>query len=101
MTSNEILNSAIEIIRRRMPAGIKYQVFLFGSQATGQATERSDYDIGIEAEKAIPDGVIFGMEEELDGLPDLHKVEVVDFHLVSEEFKRVAKKKITVLCENE
>ncbi len=62
MTSNEILSSAIEIIRRRVPAGITCQVFLFGSQATGQETERSDYDIGIEAENALPTGVILGME---------------------------------------
>ncbi len=99
MTPDEILGSAVEIIRRRMPAGIKCRVFLFGSRATGRATERSDYDIGIEAETALSPGVIFAIEEDLDRLPDLHTVEVVDFHRVSEAFRRVAKEKIRVLSE--
>ncbi len=97
MTTDEILSSAVEIIRKRMPAGIKYRVFLFGSRATGRSVERSDYDIGIEAEEALPPGTVLEMEEALDRLPDLHKVEVVDFQRVSEEFRRVAKEKIKIL----
>ncbi len=97
MTSSEIIRSAVEIIRRRMPAKITYRIFLFGSRAVGRATERSDYDIGIEADEALPVGLILEMEEELDGLPDLHKIDVVDFHQVSEEFRQVAKQQIKVL----
>jgi len=81
----------VAIIRRHMPTGIRYKVFLFGSRATGRETARSDHDVGIEAEGNIPFGVLADIRLEVDELPTLRKVDVVDFARVSVAFKAVAK----------
>jgi len=90
-TSEEIESSVVAIIRRHMSKGIRYKVFLFGSRATGRETARSDHDVGIEAEGNIPFGVLADIRLEVDELPTLRKVDVVDFARVSAAFKAVAK----------
>ncbi len=90
MSEQEIIKKAVEIIKRRMAPHGTCKIFLFGSRAEGRATAKSDFDIGIESEKAVPAGMIYQIEEELDVLPDLRKVEVVDFGRLTGSFKRVA-----------
>jgi predicted nucleotidyltransferase len=96
-TSEEIESSVVAIIRRHMSAGMRYKVFLFGSRATGCETERSDHDVGIEAEGNIPFGVLSEIRLEVDELPTLRKVDVVDFARVSAAFKAVAKEQTKAL----
>jgi predicted nucleotidyltransferase len=86
------------IVQRRMPEG-RYRLFLFGSRATGRAGERSDFDVGIDAGAAVPAVVMDGIREELEDLPTLYTVDLVDFATVSEEFRRVAGENIRVLDE--
>ena len=90
MTEAEILSRVMEVVRRKLPKDFQGKVFLFGSRAAGTAGERSDFDIGIDAGKRLPAGTISWIEEELDLLPDLRKVEVVDFSDVTDDFRRVA-----------
>lgn len=99
MTLNEKLKKEIvEIITRRINLP-HYRIFIFGSRASGKATERSDIDIGIESAEMIPVGLIPGIKEELDNLPVLQKIDLVDFRGVSDGFKEVAKQKVEVLYE--
>jgi predicted nucleotidyltransferase len=99
MTEEEILTKAVEIIRRRLPEDFHCKVFLFGSRATGTAGDRSDFDIGIEGNGPVPSGTMTEIRWDLDGMPILHTVEVVDFAVVTEAFARVAKEKTRVLYE--
>ena len=99
MTEEEILSRATEIIRRRLPENYHCKVFLFGSQVTGKARNRSDFHIGIEGRGPVPPGTMAEIRWELDGMPILHTVEVVDFAGVTEAFARVAKEKTRVLYE--
>ena len=65
-------------------------VFFFGSRITGEGNERSDIDVGIEGTTVIPYGVMAVIKEEIEQLPTLYKIDVVDFKSVSPAFKEVA-----------
>lgn len=67
-----------------------YQAFIFGSRVTGKGDERSDIDVGITGLQKVPLETLSKIKEELDDLPTLYKVDVVDFFSVSEKFKKVA-----------
>ena len=75
----------------------EYQVFIFGSRATGKARKYSDYDIGILGKKPVPLKVLGKIEEALEESDLPYKVEVVDFSLLPSNFKKVALSKIKKL----
>ena len=60
----------------------EYEVFVFGSRAAGNATERSDIDIGIEGPERIPGAMMMDIQDALEDLPYLQKIDVVDMHTV-------------------
>lgn len=68
----------------------QYRVFFFGSRVQGTGDDRSDIDIGIMGPAPIPSDIRFVIEEEIDGLPILYKMDIVDFADVSEDFRRTA-----------
>lgn len=70
----------------------KYQVFFFGSRVEGSGDEHSDIDIGIEGAEEIPIGIKANIEEEIENLPILYKIDIVDFKNTSLDFREVALK---------
>jgi predicted nucleotidyltransferase len=68
----------------------EYKIFIFGSRIAGKGDERSDIDIGIIGNYEIPYEVMAKIKEEIDNLPLLYKVDVVDFRKVSQDFKKIA-----------
>jgi hypothetical protein len=82
-----------QIIARHLDLG-DYEVFFFGSRVSGTASERSDIDIGIEGPQKIPFSVLSQIREEIDELPVLYKIDVIDFKQASEGFRQVALKHI-------
>lgn len=75
----------------------EYSVFFFGSRVNGKSAQSSDIDLGIEGEKSLPPGVLSDIQDELDELPVLYKIEAVDFVTVNEKFKIVAKKHTEII----
>ncbi|HEY4613355.1 MAG TPA: nucleotidyltransferase domain-containing protein [Bacteroidota bacterium] len=81
------------------------RVFLFGSRAGGHFTERSDFDIGIMLHepggnlRRVPLELMSRMNEEVEKIPLLQKIDLVDFGRVGEEFQSVALEKIILLYE--
>lgn len=69
-----------------------YHLFFFGSRVRGDSFPRSDIDLGIEGQKRIPAPIKIAIEEELENLPTLYKLELVDFKSVSPRFKKEALK---------
>ena len=80
---------AASVIRRHVP-DTAYRVVLFGSRSAG---ERSDIEIGIEV-PAVSRVALAAIRDELEEVPTLYTIEVVDFAHVSEKFRRVAEHRI-------
>ena len=76
---------------------LEYKVFIFGSRASGKAKKFSDYDVGIKGEKAIPGHIKVMIEEALEESDIPQKVDIVDFSLLSSNFKKVSLSKIKEL----
>lgn len=68
----------------------EYQAFIFGSRATGKARKYSDYDIGVWGKKPLPAMIKFLIKDALEESDLPFKVEIVDFSLVADKFKKVA-----------
>jgi predicted nucleotidyltransferase len=98
MDIEEIKQQIIRIIKAKLDLA-HYKVFLFGSRTNGQAGERSDIDIGIDAESKIPAKMLERIKGALETIPTLKKFDVVDFKDVSPEFKEVALQKTEVLYD--
>lgn len=75
----------------------EYQVFIFGSRATEKEKKFSDYDIGIFGKKPVPWKILSLIEEALEESDLPYKVDVVDFSLVSQGFRKIALSKIKKL----
>jgi predicted nucleotidyltransferase len=75
----------------------EYQVFIFGSRATGKAKKYSDYDVGIWGKKPVPSHIMVLIEEAFEESDLPYKVDIVDFSLVSSKFKKIALSKIKKL----
>lgn len=94
-----IKDEIIGIIRKNVKAE-HYKVFFFGSRANGKATAKSDIDIGIEAEEAVPPRVLSEIRDELENLRTLNKFDLVDFKKADKNFREVAMQSIEVIYEN-
>jgi predicted nucleotidyltransferase len=75
----------------------KYKVFFFGSRVEGKGTDRSDIDVGIEGPAPVPFEAWQAIQEEIEDLPTLYKIEIVDFGKVTSKFYEVAKQHIEVI----
>lgn len=71
-----------------------HRLFFFGSRLKDRGDERSDIDIGLEGPEEISPLVISKIKEEIEELPILYKIEVVDFKRVSPDFRQVALRQI-------
>ncbi len=68
----------------------RYRVFFFGSRVAGKGTDRSDIDIGIEGPEPIPARAWADIQEGIENLSTLYKIELVDFRHVPPKFRHVA-----------
>ncbi|MDO9399418.1 MAG: nucleotidyltransferase domain-containing protein [bacterium] len=92
-STEKLKKEILEIIGKHLDLK-KYRVFLFGSRVTGKGDERSDIDIGIEGQEPISLKIMSEIKEEIEELPILYKIDVVDFKTVSSDFKTVAQHNI-------
>jgi predicted nucleotidyltransferase len=67
-------------------------VWVFGSRAKGNAKKFSDLDLVIEAEKDLPSDIITRLKFEFEESALPYKVDVLDWHAISEFFKEAIKK---------
>ena len=67
-----------------------YRTFFFGSRVAGKGDERSDIDIGIEGIRPIPFHIMHRIRDDIEELPTMYTVEIVDFRRVSPDFRDVA-----------
>jgi len=73
------------------------KVVLFGSRADGTARDRSDFDIGIVGSTPLPQRVFFKIEDRLDRLNTLYKLDWIDLNRADPSFRNEALKYTEVL----
>ena len=78
----------IEILKKYLDLA-HYHVFFFGSRSSGNGTDRSDIDVGVDGPR-IPTNTWLIIREEFENFPLLYKIEIVDFNRVSPRFREVA-----------
>ncbi len=69
-----------------------YKLFLFGSRAKGLHHEKSDIDIGIISDTPITAKQMLMIQEKIEHIPTLLKIDFVDFNSLGDEFKKIALK---------
>lgn len=84
MTVQEIQNATVSIIRKNL--GDKAKIYLFGSWARGDAQPTSDIDIAFDAGSKIDMGEFYQIKREIETIPTLRKIDVVDLNMSSKKF---------------
>lgn len=95
MNNSELMMYVKEIVGKYLPG--QRVIYFFGSRTTGRYTDRSDYDFGIDTGSKIPLELMCRMKEELERLPTLHRIDLVDFQRASSTFKDYAKRNAILL----
>lgn len=96
MSSDATLNSlAPRLVSRLKALGRKYRahgvdLFIFGSQAREDRRPNSDLDLGIEWRRPVSHELFRQLCKDVDDLPTIRKVDLVDFSNVSPAWKEVA-----------
>ena len=74
----ETVESIVRIIRSRL--GPDFRVLLFGSWAKARSVTTSDIDIAIDGKQKVDDIIMASIRDEIDSLPTLRKVDLIDLH---------------------
>ena len=81
-----ILTRIVQVIRRYLPDE-SHRILLFGSWATLEAAPTSDIDIAIAGAIAVDPTVMSEILEEIDTLPTLRKIQIIDVQHVHDRFR--------------
>ena len=95
--SPQTLTSQIKQILGKYFDLSKVKVFYFGSRVTGTSNERSDIDLGLQSPDKISSKIKFELMDDLDNLPILYKIDLVDFSHTSPSFQNEALKKVEMI----
>jgi len=68
----------------------EYKVFYFGSRVLGNTDDRSDIDVGIEGKHPLLLATLANIKEDIENLPLLYTIDIVDFTNATQEFLAVA-----------
>lgn len=88
----------LEIVARYLDLAA-YRVFFFGSRVAGKGSEWSDIDVGIEGPSEIPYEIMARIREDIENLPTLYTIDIVDFKKVTPEFKEEALRSIEAIWQ--
>ncbi|MBF0200639.1 MAG: nucleotidyltransferase domain-containing protein [Desulfamplus sp.] len=87
---NHLLYAVSKIVAEELSGD--YRLFLFGSRATGHHHQKSDIDIGILFDGVITAKQMQNIQDQLEAIPTLLKIDFVDFHSVQDTFRQMALK---------
>ncbi len=90
---NDYIGIAKEIVLKQIDT-TQFKVFLFGSRAYGNSRFNSDIDIGLWGSVRVPVKLKLAIEEALEESVVPFNVDIVDFSLVDDIFKKFALEKI-------
>jgi predicted nucleotidyltransferase len=76
-----------------------HKVLLYGSRAKGMARPKSDFDIGIWGDEPLSLGAFYKLEDMMEDLPTLYKIDLVDLNRTSAKFQERALRHVETLYE--
>jgi predicted nucleotidyltransferase len=85
-----------EILAKNL-SGVSYNAFIFGSQANKTSLSRSDIDLGIVTDDKLTSQQLSKISADIEELPMLYKIDLVNFNEVDSRFKSVALKNVEKL----
>jgi predicted nucleotidyltransferase len=100
MEIEEVKKNVAAIVREELAkvnAPSPFHAFFFGSRIARTASPRSDLDVGIEGPEAMSGVVMRSIKARCEALPTLYTIDVVDFFMASDDFKKVAKAHIEMI----
>ncbi len=89
----EIFSWISEILQKNLDQ-TNYRAFIFGSQANLKELRRADIDLGLLSDEQISTLKLVKITNEIEDLPMLYNIDLVDFSAVDEQFKSIAMKNI-------
>jgi len=90
-----VLKEITNILRRNL--GNDVSVYAFGSRVKNTARQYSNLDLLLKSEQAIPQKIIFVLKEEFEESDIPFRVDISDWHRLSETFKPfIEKEKIQI-----
>jgi predicted nucleotidyltransferase len=92
----KLKSEVLKIVGRHLTLN-SHKVFFFGSRVTGKGDERSDIDIGIEGQELVSDRALARIREEIEELPTLYSIDIIDFTRADDDFKQVAKENMEII----
>ena len=93
----EYLKQKLLQIIRAYPELADSKLFFFGSRVTGHGDERSDVDVGIYGREPVPPRIWLDIQEAVEAIPVLYKIDLIDFQRVSPSFREVALQEVEEL----
>jgi len=95
----EIVNMLVDLFASKRADLGKHRVLLFGSRARGNATQRSDFDIGVDGDQPLPIDTFYELEDALESLPTLYSFDWVDLARANSRFREEALNSARVIYE--
>ncbi|MDB4902787.1 MAG: polymerase beta domain protein region [Mucilaginibacter sp.] len=92
----QIVSWLKEILAKNL-SGVSYNAFIFGSQANKTSLSRSDIDLGIVTDDKLTLQQLSKISADIEELPMLYKIDLVNFNEVDSRFKSVALKNVEKL----
>ena len=81
MTREEQIKGMIANVMQKFSPQLRgHRVLLFGSRAGGKARQRSDFDIGVIGDEPLPVKVFYEIDDMLENLPTLYRIDWVDLN---------------------
>lgn len=97
--AEEVLAMLTDTMRANADRLSGHKVVLFGCRARGDAKSRSDFGLGVIGDTPLPLEDFYAIEDKLDELQTLYRIDWVDFARASERFRTEALRSTKVLYE--
>ena len=97
VSAKTLREHVLPIIKKYHIDSNKYNIFFFGSRVVGNNSEYSDIDLGIDGPTPLDPVTFSNIQEDIEQLPFLYRIDLVDFQRVSPEFRMLALKHIETL----
>ena len=81
-----LIDAVVAVALRHAPRPLR--VYLFGSWAEGRALTVSNLNIALDAQTPLGPAALLAIASDLDQLPTLRKIDVVDLHTVGQQFRK-------------